>query len=93
MNLLLVYPRPTRESPQMTPPLSILYPGVYAARRGHEVDYFDARWDTDFEEKLANAEVVGVSSMSGYQLGQALDYLNTWNEERNEDLRIYPDLE
>ena len=40
----------------MTPPLSILYVGAYAARRGHQVDYFDARWDTDFEEKLAKAD-------------------------------------
>jgi radical SAM superfamily enzyme YgiQ (UPF0313 family) len=52
-----------------------LYVGAYAARRGHEITYFDARWDQDFEKKLAEVEVVGVSSMSGYQLGQALGYL------------------
>jgi radical SAM superfamily enzyme YgiQ (UPF0313 family) len=66
----------------MTPPLSILYPGAYAARRGHQVEYFDARWDGDVEfvRKLEQAEVVGVSSMSGYQLGQALGYLKRAHE-------------
>lgn len=75
MKVLLIYPMPTPESPQRTPPLSILYPGAYIARRGHSVRYFDERWDNDLESNLAWAEVVGVSAMSGYQLGRALAML------------------
>jgi anaerobic magnesium-protoporphyrin IX monomethyl ester cyclase len=75
MNVLLVYPRPTPETPQRTPPLSILYVGAYAQRRGHNIQYFDERWDEDFDVKLREAEVVGVSAMSGYQLGRAIHYL------------------
>jgi anaerobic magnesium-protoporphyrin IX monomethyl ester cyclase len=75
MNVLLVYPRPALETPQRTPPLSILYPGAYIARRGHNVEYFDERWDHYFDAKVKRADVVGVSAMSGYQLGRAIDYL------------------
>jgi anaerobic magnesium-protoporphyrin IX monomethyl ester cyclase len=75
MRVLLVYPRPAQETPQRTPPLSVLYVGAYAQRRGHEVDYFDERWDTDFEAKLDKAQIVAVSAMSGYQLGRAIHYL------------------
>lgn len=80
MRVLLVYPKPTMESPQKTPPLSILYIGAYAERRGYIVEYFDERWDNDFDDKLQRADVVGVSAMSGFQLKRALIFLNKAHE-------------
>lgn len=80
-NVLLVYPRPSVSSPQKSPPLSILHVGralAEAKARGmsdehYQVRYFDERYD--HPPDLAWADVVGVSSMTGYQLQGAIRWL------------------
>lgn len=79
--ILLVYPDPSYTSPQKSPPLSILHVGQAlkeAKVRGksdedYKVRYFDARYDSnpDFDWP----DVVGVSSMTGYQLKGAIAFL------------------
>lgn len=79
--VLLVYPDPSMTSPQKSPPLSILHVGEalkQAKTRGksdedYEVRYFDERYEAppDFDWP----DVVGVSSMTGYQLKGAIKFL------------------
>lgn len=79
--VLLVYPTPSISSPQMSPPLSILYVGEAlkeAKKRGksdekYEVRYFDERYDS--APDMSWPDVVGVSSMTGYQLSGAIRWL------------------
>jgi len=79
--VLLVYPTPSVSSPQKSPPLSILHVGralSEAKARGksdedYEVQYFDERYDP--EPDLSWPDVVGVSSMTGYQLKGAIRWL------------------
>ena len=74
MNVLLVYPIPSIASPQKSPPLSILHVGEALKQQGdYQVRYFDERYDP--EPDLDWADVVGVSSMTGYQLKGAIKYL------------------
>ena len=78
---LLIYPRPSVSSPQHSPPLSILHVGralSEAKQRGksdedYEVEYFDERYDNSPD--LSWPDVVGVSSMTGYQLKGAIKWL------------------
>lgn len=80
-NVLLIYPVPSLSSPQKSPPLSILHVGralSEAKERGksdesYAVRYFDERYDK--APDLAWADVVGVSSMTGYQLQGAIRWL------------------
>lgn len=80
-NVLLIYPRPSISSPQKSPPLSILHVGEAlkdAKRRGvsdenYNVRYFDERYEDPPD--LDWADVVGVSSMTGYQLKGAIRWL------------------
>jgi len=80
-NVLLIYPRPSISSPQKSAPLSILHVGEALRRakaRGksdedYSVRYFDERYDDPPD--LAWADVVGVSSMTGYQLKGAIHWL------------------
>lgn len=80
-NVLLIYPVPSISSPQKSPPLSILHVGralSEAKARGksdedYQVRYFDERWD-DLPD-LTWPDVVGVSSMTGYQLQGAIKWL------------------
>lgn len=80
-NVLLVYPVPSISSPQKSPPLSILYVGqaLKAAKaRGMSdesftVRYYDERYDPTPD--LDWPDVVGVSSMTGYQLKGAIRWL------------------
>jgi anaerobic magnesium-protoporphyrin IX monomethyl ester cyclase len=80
-NVLLVYPVPSVSSPQKSPPLSILHVGralSEAKARGksdedYAVRYFDERYDAPPD--VAWADVVGVSSMTGYQLQGAIRWL------------------
>lgn len=82
MNVLLVYPRASLSSPQMSPPLSILHPGESlktAKARGksdetYHVRYYDERYDI-YDRDLEWADVVGVSSMTGHQLEGAICWL------------------
>lgn len=80
MKVALVYPMPSVSSPQKSPPLSILHVGralSEAKQRGksdenYDVRYFDLRYDTMTPEDFKWADVVGVSSMTGYQLKGAI---------------------
>lgn len=82
-NVLLIYPTPSVSSPQKSPPLSILHVGralTEAKARGksdenYAVRYFDERYDAPDYNLLAWADVVGVSSMTGYQLQGAIKWL------------------
>lgn len=71
--VLLIYPVASLASPQMSPPLSILHVGESIRRFGHEVRYFDERWDP--EPNMDWPDVVGVSSMTGHQLEGAIKYM------------------
>mgnify|MGYP000019295157 CR=1 FL=1 len=72
--LLLIYPVPSIASPQKSPPLSVLYVGESVRQHpGYEVRYFDERYDPPPD--LDWADVVGVSSMTGYQLRGAIHWL------------------
>jgi radical SAM superfamily enzyme YgiQ (UPF0313 family) len=85
-NVLLVYPVPSVSSPQKSAPLSILHVGEalkLAHVRGksddtYNVRYFDERYDP--LPDLAWADVVGVSSMTGYQLTGAIRWLKAANQ-------------
>lgn len=75
MKIVMVYPLPSPVSPQQNNALSIIYPGRAAEDAGHSVEFWDARHDR--EEKLLwnlikDAEVIGISSLSGFQLGEAM---------------------
>ena len=79
--ILLVYPVPSISSPQLSPPLSILYVGEaikQAKARGKsdddfEVRYFDERYDDTPD--MSWPDFVGVSSMTGHQLKGAIHWL------------------
>jgi len=79
--VLLAYPRPSVSSPQKSPPLSILHVGqalVEAKARGKSDETYDVRyWDGRYDPwpDLSWPDVVGVSSMTGYQLQGAIEIL------------------
>ena len=74
LRVLMVYPLPSPVSPQKNCALSIIYPGRAAEEAGHNVEFWDARLDSEstLRDLIHNADVVAVSSLSGYQLGRAL---------------------
>ena len=76
MKILMVYLRPSPVSPQKNSALSVIYPGRAAEEAGHDVDYWDARLDS--EKKLwfltEWADVVAISSLSGFQLGESIRF-------------------
>ena len=43
IDILLVYPKPTKDSPVKLLPLSILFPGAMFEKKGLGVEYFDDR--------------------------------------------------
>ena len=48
-DILLVYPKSSKDSPAKQTPLSILFPGAYFKEKGMRVEYYDDRfepWDT-----------------------------------------------
>lgn len=73
IDMLMAYPRPTKDSPVKLTPLSILYPGVWHESRGLNVEYFDQRFDdiSLFDELVSRSKEIGVSAMTGYQCGEA----------------------
>lgn len=79
--VLLVYPVPSISSPQKSPPLSILYVGeaikqakaLGKSDEDYQVQYFDERYDP--LPDMDWPDVVGVSSMTGYQLKGAIRWL------------------
>lgn len=70
----MVYPLPSPVSPQKNCALSIIYPGRAAEDAGFDVDFWDARLDDEgqLDDVVAKADVVAVSSLSGFQLGEAV---------------------
>ncbi len=75
MDVVMVYPLPSPVSPQQNNALSIIYPGRAAEDAGHSVEFWDARHDRKEErlwELIEHADVVGMSSLSGFQLGEAM---------------------
>ncbi len=81
LKVLLCYPTPSVSSPQKSPPLSILHVGralSEAKARGRSGDDYDVRyWDGRYDgpPDLDWPDVVGVSSMTGYQLKGAITIL------------------
>lgn len=73
---LLVYPNPSQDSPVKGTALSIFYVGAAAEKAGIDIDYVDERFDGKerIKELLAQDQpaVIGVSSMTGYQLQETL---------------------
>ncbi len=82
IDILLVYPIPTTDSPTRFTPLSILFPGAMFEKQGLEVAYFDERFDS--EEMLVNlikhSKEIGVSAFTGYQTGRAARILKKAKE-------------
>jgi len=73
IDMLLVYPKPTEDSPARLTPLSILYPGAMFESQGQKVAYFDERFDPIelFDELVVCSKEIGVSAFTGFQVGQA----------------------
>jgi radical SAM superfamily enzyme YgiQ (UPF0313 family) len=74
MKVAMVYPLPSPVSPQKNCALSIIYPGRAAEIAGHDVSFWDARLDTEIDlwANIRSADVLGISSLSGFQLGEAM---------------------
>lgn len=74
---LLAYPTPTEDSPVGLVPLSIMQPGAYFEAQGHEVLYWDQRYDEqgEFDEAVLAVDHVGVSCFTGRQSAYAADLL------------------
>ena len=73
-DILFIYPNPSEESPQRNPALSIFFPGAACEAAGYDVEYWDERFDSykDMWEKVLNARRIGISTMTGVQLKNAL---------------------
>lgn len=79
--VLLIYPDPSTTSPQKSPPLSILHVGealrqaktLGKSDENYDVRFFDERYEKDPD--MSWPDVVGVSSMTGYQLKGAIHWL------------------
>lgn len=80
---LLIYPNPSQDSPVKGTALSIFYVGAAAEIAGLSIEYIDERFDGT--KKVAELlklkpSAVGISSMTGYQLKEAMrifDYIKS----------------
>jgi len=83
-SVILVFPAPDNEQVDaISPPLSILYLGSFLEKAGVSVTYLDMRAQSidDFRKELAKGPtLVGVSSMTGYQLIGAIEVLRAVKE-------------
>lgn len=77
LDVLMVYPLPTTDSPFNLTPLSILYPGKMFEDQGLRVEYWDQRWDSwdMLEDLIRDANQVAVSAFTGNQCSFAADIL------------------
>jgi radical SAM superfamily enzyme YgiQ (UPF0313 family) len=77
IDMLMVYPVPTDDSPFNLTPLSIMYPGAMFEARGMRVEYVDLRWDSQqmLEDLLKESAQVGVSCFTGFQCSKAMDVI------------------
>lgn len=78
VDMLLIYPRPTLDSPLQELALGIMYVGANLEKAGFNVEYYDERFD-DVQtvwDMLASGGVkaVGVSAMTGYQLKRTEEF-------------------
>ena len=66
----LIFPKASMDSPTKSVALAIFYPGANLESHGFEVEYADERFESEERvfEICKNAEIVGVSSMTGSQL-------------------------
>lgn len=73
IDILLAYPKPTKDSPVKLLPLSILFPGAMFEKQGLRVEYFDERFDSDelLVDLIKRSKEIGVSAFTGYQTGRA----------------------
>ena len=73
IDMLLVYPRPTDDSPVKLTPLSILFPGAMFEAEGKSVAYVDQRFDPPemLDDLIRNSKEIGVSAFTGFQCGRA----------------------
>lgn len=77
LDWVFAYPTPTRDSPFMLTPLSIMYPAKQQEDAGCTVKLWDQRWDDDemLNEYIKDAKNIGVSAFTGYQCGAAVEIL------------------
>ena len=82
IDILLVYPKPTMDSPVKLTPLSILFPGVLFEKQGLRVVYFDERYDSAemFIDLVKHSKEIGVSAFTGYQTVRAARILKKAKE-------------
>jgi hypothetical protein len=73
IDMLMVYPKPTADSPTQLTPLSILHPGAWFEAQGMEVAYFDERFDPPemLDDLIKDSKEIGVSAFTGFQVGHA----------------------
>ncbi len=69
-DILLASPNPTPSSPKKCEALGLFYVGESARKYGFNVEYWDERHDPekDFLKKAANANVIGFTAITGFQL-------------------------
>jgi anaerobic magnesium-protoporphyrin IX monomethyl ester cyclase len=79
VHCLLVFPVPSRDSPNHNVALGMLFVGTMLERAGYSVRYLDMRfddWSTLVQVLRDGVRVVGVSAMTGHQCGQAARIFN-----------------
>jgi len=77
IDILLVYPKTTTDSPTVLTPLSILFPGALFKRMGLRIAYFDERFDSHemLVDLIKHSKEIGVSAFTGYQSKRAAEIL------------------
>ena len=77
LDMLMVYPNPSSDSPYGLTPLSILFPGAMFEEQGMSVDYHDCRWDKPgrLVELVDQASQIATSAFTGYQAAHAAEIL------------------
>lgn len=73
-DIILVYPDPSKDSPNRNLSLSILFPGAALEKKGFNVAYIDTRFDSDAKlDELLRKEpkAIGISTMTGNQCTEA----------------------
>lgn len=82
IDMLMVYPVPTDDSPFNLTPLSIMYPGAMFEAKGMKVEYVDLRWDSQemLEDLIKDSSQIGVSCFTGFQCSKAMDVIEKAKE-------------
>ncbi len=70
MDVLLVYPGEPEAKPRL--PMSVLTLASYCTQQGYDCKVVDERLTDLTDEDINDAQVIGISSMSGTQLGSAI---------------------